>query len=192
MATKYLYVNDMEDSGRVTSDGNQLRVDMGGLDYDSVKIASICFNTLIVNRVGPSVWRLLGTEGHSTNMQSGAVVSIMNVIMETNATPARTVTGTVVNTTELRAYVNDPIIPAPDPEPLAPTDEQIVAAVAASQAGQTVEASNILYYYTSSGINPCVHSLHSRQRLTFELSESDGTAIDIDDISNLCILLELN
>ena len=81
--------------------------------------------------------------------------------METNTSPAETVTGNITD------------------------------AEAAANTGQTVEAATILYYYTSSGVNPCVHDLHSRQHLTFELSESDGTGVDIDDISNLCILLEL-
>ena len=89
MATKYLFVNKIETSGRVTSYENQLTVNMGGLDYDSVKIASISFTT--TGRKRPPVVRLLGTEGHSTDQIAGAVMSAMNVIVVTNDTPSETI-----------------------------------------------------------------------------------------------------
>ncbi len=166
MATKYLFVNKIETSGRVTSYENQLTVNMGGLDYDSVKIASISFTT--TGRKRPPVVRLLGTEGHSTDQIAGAVMSAMNVIVVTNDTPSETI------------FI--PNEPAPDPTfPPDPFDPVY-----------TIDPRTMQYYYTSDSIHPCVHDLHSRQHLTFQFSESDGAPITIADINTVSMLLELN
>ncbi len=82
MKSKYLYVNADTTSGRVSLNESNVTVNMGGINYDTLHVISCAINTIVA--VETPVVRLLGTEGNSTNLLSGAVVAVLDNVVPTD------------------------------------------------------------------------------------------------------------